>query len=573
MVFGHITMLALTLAEQTNVMLDIQPAQGHRVLMQSYPGGIQSGIDYYQNDAGIVLTETTIRQTPFNAAGHAGRLPRPQGHPVRHATSTSSSSTSTKRNNGLYTNEWLLGDSKTNEIAMFELGTRKTQLWRSGKNDWFGGTEGFYWGCNNAKDLEVRTEYYPDPAKSRPETLAYLPGPRDAKWVELYDRNKGGIDEQFAFTAFRTAPLVSSSTFDAKIVTSEMARQYMVWAYFGKPNEREWAPGERGLRQYENNAGIYPGGYRLITAARPPAAPPAEVVTTVKPKPVTFDAKTLWQGEVIPAADSDLWVVAGSVQYANMLRNTADLESDLQSWRIRARSALRAWDQPLDSFKTDPRAPDAVETLVSKSLLYFDALRRELGDEKFFTLMRDFYAANTMKQVTARQFLAAAGAPSLETWITRPGLPGDTGGPLYLLTHMAQRLDNAAIVYGTTMEAGANRYAAEQLQTQLLNWYESQVPIYKDFEASPALLASKNIIFVGRPETNSAAPAAPFNAASFTIDGKSHASEYESLAIASENPQNPDRMILVLAGNSPLETVRLARQLPMERKQYVIRSK
>ena len=25
--------------------------------------------------------------------------------------------------NGLYTNEWLIGDTKTNEIAMFELGT------------------------------------------------------------------------------------------------------------------------------------------------------------------------------------------------------------------------------------------------------------------------------------------------------------------------------------------------------------------------------------------------------------------------------------------------------------------
>ena len=33
-----------------------------------------------------------------------------------------------KDNNGLYTNEWLLGDTKTNEIAMFELGTHKSKL-------------------------------------------------------------------------------------------------------------------------------------------------------------------------------------------------------------------------------------------------------------------------------------------------------------------------------------------------------------------------------------------------------------------------------------------------------------
>jgi len=69
MVIGHVTWWPLTLAEQTNVVLDIKPANGHRMLIQSYPGGIESGTDWYQNDAGVVLTETTIRQTPFNAQG------------------------------------------------------------------------------------------------------------------------------------------------------------------------------------------------------------------------------------------------------------------------------------------------------------------------------------------------------------------------------------------------------------------------------------------------------------------------------------------------------------------------
>jgi hypothetical protein len=69
MIIGHVTWWPQTLAEQTNVMLDIQPEKGHRMLMQSYPGGIESGTDWYQNDAGVVLTETTLRQTPFNAQG------------------------------------------------------------------------------------------------------------------------------------------------------------------------------------------------------------------------------------------------------------------------------------------------------------------------------------------------------------------------------------------------------------------------------------------------------------------------------------------------------------------------
>src|SRR5580658_3269110 len=47
MVIGHTTWWPLTLAEQTNVMLDIKRTTGHRVLMQRYPGSIESGTDWY----------------------------------------------------------------------------------------------------------------------------------------------------------------------------------------------------------------------------------------------------------------------------------------------------------------------------------------------------------------------------------------------------------------------------------------------------------------------------------------------------------------------------------------------
>src|ERR1035437_7545042 len=251
MVIAHVTMWPLTLAEQTNIMLDIVPTEGHRMLMQSYPGGIQSGTDWYQNDVGVVLTETTIRQTPYN----------PQGTPVafraRMAIQYGGSIDQVvqqlgTRNNGLYTNEWLMGDAKTNEIAMYELGTAHTKLWRSGNNEWFGDTPGFYWGNNNAKDLSIRTEYLPDP-QGRPEYIPYVPQPRDLAWQSLYRKCRGQIDEQFAYLAFRTAPLVSASTMDAKVITAEMANHMMVWAAIGKPNQRERVA--RG--GYEKNDGLY----------------------------------------------------------------------------------------------------------------------------------------------------------------------------------------------------------------------------------------------------------------------------------------------------------------------------
>ena len=75
-VFGHITMFSLYSVRHFNVWLDVKPAKGHRVLMQTYPGGIQSGMDYYQNDHGLLVTETTIGQTRFgeNAVPLASRI-------------------------------------------------------------------------------------------------------------------------------------------------------------------------------------------------------------------------------------------------------------------------------------------------------------------------------------------------------------------------------------------------------------------------------------------------------------------------------------------------------------------
>src|SRR5207244_1233009 len=137
-------------------------------------------------------------------------------------------------NNGLYTNEWLLADTKTNEIAMFELGTEKAKLWRSSKNEWFGGTEGFYWGCNNTKDLEVRLETLPS-TSDRPGNVVFHPGDRDKKWIKLYEQNKGKIDASFGKMAFTTPPIAAFPSFDAKFTTTAMAKELKTWALFGPP--------------------------------------------------------------------------------------------------------------------------------------------------------------------------------------------------------------------------------------------------------------------------------------------------------------------------------------------------
>ena len=546
MVIGHVTWWPQTLAEQTNMMLDIKPEHGHRVLMQSYPGGIESGTDWYQNDAGVVLTETTIEQTPFNAQGtpvaFRARMAAQYGGNIDEVVQQLGT-----HNNGLYTNEWLIGDAKTNEIAMYELGTNHTRLWRSSKDEWFNGTTGFYWGNNNAKDMSVKLEYAPDP-QGAPQYLPFVPTVRDEAWQAMYRQYKGQIDEQFAFKAFDSAPLVSGSTMDAKVATSDMANHMMVWGAFGRPNESVWNPAEQDAGS--PNHGLFPGGYYLFAPQATPVTPgvsagKAASDAAKKPKLVSWKDRSdeLWKGWLLPASDADTWFVAGSTAYYQTLQSE-DVEKAVNKTRVRYRGLKL----------TAPSAANRVLSAAIEGELFLDQLRHKLGDEAFLKLMTDYFAENTTKTITAQSFLDFA-----KTSFNPPD-PGE--GPAYLPSDIQARLDNAVIVYGTAREAGTNRYVAEALQVRYRNRAQREVPVYRDFEATGALLTHKDVIFIGRPETNSALAswsqqlALDYSGAQFRLDGRTYASERSALVYASKNPLDATHMVLLYAGNSPLETAR-----------------
>src|SRR5262249_10595045 len=159
----------------------------------------------------------------------------PAGRRTQYATTTDTEVEPPRpANTGLYTNEWLLADIKTNETAMFELGTHQDRLYRSGKNDWFGGTEGFYWGCNNTKDLDVRLETIPG-VEGRPANMVFCPTDRDKTWQRLFREHKGQIDVEFGKLAFTTPPLAAYHSLDAKFTTADLAKDLKTWALFGPP--------------------------------------------------------------------------------------------------------------------------------------------------------------------------------------------------------------------------------------------------------------------------------------------------------------------------------------------------
>jgi len=209
------------------------------------------------------------------------------------------------------------------------------------------------------------------------------------------------------------------------------------------------------------------------------------------------------------------------------------------------------------------RAGDSpVDYRTAQAVLQYDAVRQQMGDDKFLDAMRDLHRIFATKTVHSADFFAPV--PKVEVGTHPP-----------LLSGLLNRLGRTVIVYGTDLEAGSNRHAAELLQAQLNGWYESLIPIRRDFEVTADELATHTVVFLGRPEANSALRewagklGLAFDGASFTAGGVVHAQAREGLAAAYPHPSNAKEIVLVLAGNSPVETVRLARP-QMEGKSWVV---
>jgi len=169
------------------VIFDIQPEHGHRILMDGEPGVITSQDDFGINDAGLLITETTI--TEFEGWDPDGK---PEFVRSRKALQYGGSIDEYVRiikegNNGGYANDWLIGDRKTGEIAYLELGLKNTPLWRT--------KDGYFVSSNFARDPQLIKN---ETAGFDPDNLSFSPNARRVTWEKKMAESKGRIDIELA---------------------------------------------------------------------------------------------------------------------------------------------------------------------------------------------------------------------------------------------------------------------------------------------------------------------------------------------------------------------------------------
>ena len=172
--------------ERWTMVFDIAPARGHHFIMDGFPGLIHSAADWVINDAGIMITETTIQD--FHGWDSNGT---PEFVRARKAAQYASSIDDFARlmkegNNGGYANDWLIGDNKTNEIARLELGLKHVTLERS--------SDGYFVGSN----FPVNPELAREETGFRLSDLSGSANARHVRWDQLMKENKGRINLELA---------------------------------------------------------------------------------------------------------------------------------------------------------------------------------------------------------------------------------------------------------------------------------------------------------------------------------------------------------------------------------------
>jgi hypothetical protein len=209
-------------------------------MMTCAPGYIWSDHDFYQNDAGLVFIETTLPQGLWSERGLP--LAVRARTAVQYAESIDDVIYYLKhKNDGVMNAVWLIGNTKTGEIARYELGLYHDAIIDRTFN-------GFHWSANNPMDLGVRLEKIDLKLLAKTliyhvvlgidgyqyHTLLYRPAERDIKFQELGEQYYGEINVDVVKTIMATDPIGRYSP-DCKITCSKLLENQGMWVHTGSP--------------------------------------------------------------------------------------------------------------------------------------------------------------------------------------------------------------------------------------------------------------------------------------------------------------------------------------------------
>lgn len=285
-VMAHNTHCNFIEGQTQNIILYVYPDKGNSFVMQTAPGYIASGTDWFICSTGIMGCETTISQTNYNLQFGTPYFCRIR-HAMQYATNLDSYiEIMLKENAGDYACSWMFGDIKTNEIVLFELGLKEKAIQRT--------SNGAYYGMNSAIDNDLRLKETDDvtlydlekSSGSRNFRLNYLLNDKyygkinksTAKLIisDHYDSflNKEELnlrsickhsENQNSAPETKIEPSLFGST-DAKIVTSSMAKNMEFYGRFGSgcgrtfnisefikkhPKYKKWSPYVKNIPRYD----------------------------------------------------------------------------------------------------------------------------------------------------------------------------------------------------------------------------------------------------------------------------------------------------------------------------------
>ena len=231
---------------------------------------------------------------------------------------------------------------------MFELGTHKSRLWRSSKNEWFGGTTGFYWGCNNAKDLQVRLETVPA-LDGRPANVVFHPSDRDRTWLELFDRKNKAIDVEFRVPGLHD-PAPGGRAFARREVHHDgdgpRAQD------LGQIRPARWAgpgnlptPSARGSPRFvpwsaTTGRCSAPTRRRRCRApgSSPSTSPGSACPSDHEPERINPPA---WHGTILPESDADIWLAAAFADYERIVAREKAIKAHASGGKLGIRDRER----------------------------------------------------------------------------------------------------------------------------------------------------------------------------------------------------------------------------------------